>query len=63
MFAGPSENVVVVPTKQQSAQRKVKKVCYVMSSASGIPMPCDRLAAIPTTASPMLIFGHAPTKQ
>jgi hypothetical protein len=63
MFADPSENVVVVPAKHWPTQKKVKKVCYVMSSASGIPMPCDRLAAIPTTASPMLIFGHAPTKQ
>jgi len=64
LFADPSNNVVVVPAKQQrSAQKKVKKVCYVITSASGIPMPCERLAAIPTTASPMLIFGHATAKQ
>jgi hypothetical protein len=63
IFAGPSENVVVVPAKQQPAAKNVKKVCYVFNSTSGIPMPCDRLSAIPTTASPMLIFGRAPTKQ
>jgi hypothetical protein len=62
MFAAPNEDVVVVPAKQQPAQKKVKKVCYVMTSTSGIPMPCDRPAAIPTTASPMLIFGHVPAK-
>ena len=60
-FADPSENVVL-PAKQQSVQRTVKKVCYVVTASSAIPQPCDRLAAIPTTATPMKIFGHATTR-
>jgi hypothetical protein len=58
--ADPSENVVL-PATQQSAPRTVKKVCYVVTGTSAIPQPCDRLAAIPTTANPMLIIGHATT--
>jgi hypothetical protein len=58
-FAGPSENVVL-PAKQQSAQKTVKKVCYVVRGTSAIPQPCDRLAAIPTTANPMTIYGPRP---
>jgi hypothetical protein len=50
----------VSPSGQQ-APKKAKK-CYTMSSVSGIPTPCSRLAAIPTTASPMDIFGHTPKK-
>ncbi len=60
-FADPSENVVL-PATQQPAQRTVKKLCYVVTASSAIPQPCDRLAAIPTTATPMLIIGHATTK-
>ena len=64
-FAGPSENVVQPatqkPATQQPAQRTVKKVCYVVAASSAIPQPCDRLAAIPTTATPMKIFGHHAT--
>ena len=37
-FAGPSENVVQ-PATQQSAQRTVKKVCYVVRGTSAIPQP------------------------
>jgi hypothetical protein len=58
-FAGPSENVVQ-PATQQSAQRTVKQVCYVVRGTSAIPQPCDRLAAIPTTANAMTIYGHRP---
>jgi len=61
-FAGPSENVVQ-PATQQSAQRIVKKVCYVVRGTSAIPQPCDRLAAIPTTANPMTIYGHRPGRK
>ena len=57
--AGPSENVVQ-PATQQSGQRTVKKVCYVVRGTSAIPQPCNRLAAIPTTANPMTIYGHRP---
>jgi hypothetical protein len=49
-------------TSQQQAPRKLKKACYTMTTASGIPTPCNRLAAIPTTSSPMDIFGHTPKK-
>jgi hypothetical protein len=58
--ADPSENVVL-PATQQSAQRTVKKVCYVVTGTSAIPQPCGRLAAIPTTANAMMIIGHATT--
>jgi len=61
-FADTGNNVVS-PVSQQPAQKRNKKVCYVMTTASGIPMPCTRLAAIPTTASPMSIYGHTPEKQ
>ena len=60
-FAGPSENVVL-PAKQQSVQSTVKKVYYVVTASSAIPQPFDRLAAIPTTATPMKILGHATTR-
>ena len=60
-FAGPSENVVQPPT-HQSAQSTVTKVYYVVTASSAIPQPFDRLAAIPTTATPMKIFGHATTR-
>jgi len=60
-FAGPSENVVL-PAKQQSVQSTVTKVYYVVTASSAIPQPFDRLAAIPTTATPMKIFGHATTR-
>ena len=60
-FGGPSENVVL-PAKQQSVQSTVTKVYYVVTASSAIPQPFDRLAAIPTTATPMKIFGHATTR-
>ena len=53
--ADPSKNVVVPATTQQSP-KTAKKVCYALTSTSGIPVPCDRLSAIPTTASPILII-------
>jgi hypothetical protein len=53
--ADPSKNVVVPATTQQSL-RTAKKLCYTLTSTSGIPVPCDRLSAIPTTASPILIL-------
>jgi hypothetical protein len=60
-FADPSKNVVL-PATEQSAHKTVKKVCYVVTGTSRIPQPCTRLAAIPTTANPMLILGHATTQ-
>jgi hypothetical protein len=53
----------VSPVSQQPAQKRAKKACYTMTTASGIPMPCSRLAAIPTTASPMNIYGHKLPKE
>jgi hypothetical protein len=55
-FADPSKNVVL-PATQQPAAKIVKKMCYANHSSSRIPMPCTRLAAIPTTASPTVILG------
>ena len=40
------------------AKQKPRKVCYVMTTASGIPLPCERLRGIPTTPSPMDIIGN-----
>lgn len=57
LLADPSKNVVV-PAKQQPAQKRVMKVCYVMISGFGIPQRCDRLTGIPTTAYPMEIIGR-----
>lgn len=56
--ADSSKNVVVRATTQQSL-KTAKKVCYALTSTSGIPVPCDRLSAIPTTASPILIIRNA----
>jgi hypothetical protein len=53
--ADPRKNVVVPATTQQSL-KTAKKVCYAFTSTSGIPVPCERLSAIPTTASPILII-------
>jgi hypothetical protein len=57
--ADPSKNVVV-PARQQVTTKTVKKICLVVTGSSAIPQPCERLAAIPTTANPMTIIGHAP---
>jgi hypothetical protein len=32
------------------------------TTTSGIPMPCDRVGSIPTTASPMTIYVHTTAK-
>ena len=58
-FAGPSENVVQ-PATQQPVTKTVRKMCFVVESGSRIPQSCDRLAAIPTTANAMTIYGHRP---
>jgi hypothetical protein len=57
--ADPSKNVVV-PATQQPVTKTVRKMCFVVESGSKIPQPCDRLAAIPTTANAMTIYGHRP---
>jgi len=35
-----------------------KRVIYVQSSASAVPIPIDWVTGIPTTAVPMTIIGH-----
>jgi hypothetical protein len=59
--ADPSKNVVL-PAQPQRVTKIAKKMCYTFTTTSGIPMPCDRLGAIPTTTSPMNIYRHATTK-
>ena len=53
-FADPSKNVVQLANKPA---KKTTKTCYTYISNSAIPQSCDRLSAIPTTATPMLILG------
>jgi len=59
--ADPSKNVVL-PAQPQRVTKTAKKMCYTFTSTSGIPVPCDRLSAIPTTASPMNIYRQATTQ-
>jgi len=57
-FADPNKNVVVTP-KQQITQKRVIKVCYVKTIASGIPQACIRFEGDwPTTESPLEILGR-----
>jgi hypothetical protein len=42
--------------------KTAKKMCYTFTTTSGIPMPCDRVGSIPTTASPMTIYVHTTAK-
>ena len=58
--ADPSKNVVVRPATQQPVTQTVRKMCYRCRVRLRIPQPCDRLAAIPTTANAMTIYGHRP---
>jgi hypothetical protein len=62
-FADTGREVVSPLTQQAQAHKKGRKMCYTMSTVSGIPTPCSRLAAIPTTASPLSIFGHTPKEE
>ena len=64
-IADPSKNVVVEPKAQVSKIQAVprslvaKKLYYTFTGGSAIPQPIDRVSGpIPTTASPMLIFGN-----
>ena len=61
-FADTGKNEVS-PTTQQQAQRKVRKACYTMTTVSRIPLACKQLAAIPTTSSPMSVYGHVPKEE
>jgi hypothetical protein len=64
-FAGsdqPGQNQKVQTQKVSVTKPQKKyKACYIMSSASGIPMPCERIRGIPTTPGAMDIIGnHSP---
>ena len=56
--ADPSKNVVI-PAQPKPVVKTTKKICYTFTSASAIPVRCDRIGPIPTTASPMDIYGHS----
>ena len=64
-FADPSKNVVATPkfqaSKMQTAtqQEVARKLYFVFTGGSAIPQPIDRVSGpIPTTASPMLVYGN-----
>ena len=59
--ADPSKNIVL-STQPQRVMKTAKKMCYTLTTTSGIPVPCDRVSAIPTTASPMTVYRNATTK-
>ena len=59
--ADPSKNVVR-PAPLQRVVNTAKKMCYTLTTTSGIPVPCDRVSSIPTTASPMTIYTNAAIK-
>ena len=54
-FADPSKNVVL-PAQPRRVIKTANKMCYTFTTASGIPVPCERVSGIPTTASPMTIY-------
>jgi hypothetical protein len=56
--ADPSKDAVLRAQPQQV--KTAKKLCYTVTGTSKIPQPCDRLAAIPTTANHMKIYGRTP---
>jgi hypothetical protein len=65
VLADPSKNVVVEPKAQVSKIQTVpssivaKKLYFVFTGGSAIPQPIDRVSGpIPTTASPMLVYGN-----
>jgi len=58
-FAADPSKSVVLPAQPQRVMKTAKKMCYAFTSTSGIPVPCDRLGPIPTTASPMNIYRQA----
>jgi len=61
-FADPNKNVVVAPN-QQIAQKRVIKICYMKTIASGIPQVCTRFEGLdPTTESPMEVIGRMAQK-
>jgi len=61
LAADPSKKVVL-SAHARRLMKTAKKMCYTFTTTSGIPMPCDRVSAIPTTASPMTIYKNPATK-
>lgn len=59
--ADPGKNAVL-PAQPQRLMKTAKKMCYTFTTTSGIPVPCDRVSLIPTTASPMTIYRNPATK-
>jgi hypothetical protein len=60
-FAQPNNSDSAKKAKANVHPNADHKRCYVMLSSSPFPQPCDRVGAVPTTASPMVIIGEAPT--
>ena len=58
LAADPSKNIVL-PAQPQRVMNIAKKMCYTFTTTSGIPVPCDRVSPIPTTASPIAIYRNA----
>ena len=59
--ADPGKNVVL-PAQPQRLMKTAKKMCYTFTTTSGIPVPCNRVSSIPTTASPMTIYRNPATR-
>ena len=59
--ADPGKNAML-PAQPQRVVKTARKMCYAFTTTSGIPVPCDRVSAIPTTASPMTIYRNPATK-
>ena len=61
-WASPNDKNVVARKAQAAAAQPVQDQprikYYAMSIASAIPQPVERLGAIPTTTSPLLVAGH-----
>ena len=57
-FAADPSKVIVLRPQPQLVTKTTKKMCYTVTGDSRIPQPCDRLAAIPTTAYHMDIYGR-----
>lgn len=53
-WAGGSDKPQVALAKPQ----KNRKICFVMTTASGIPVPCERVRGIPTTGGAMDVIGN-----
>ena len=61
-FAADPSRKVVRPAQPQRVVMTAKKICYTFTTTSGIPVPCDRVSTIVTTASPMTIYRNPATK-